>query len=229
MFKSPTDMGVNRVGYGIVDDEVVCKASIEEIIRRYFNTACQYKKGQVNKDAYETISLILEKINVKPEDRTVVMPAREYSEKLKETSDRADIYPVVALQVPDGTIITGRSSDLMCASAAAILNAVKYMANIPDEMLLISPVILNPIIKLKTETLGGINVSLGLEEVLSALAICAVTNPTAELAMEKLEELKNVQAHSTTIISQDDEQTFRKLGLHVTCDPEYPSQNLYYN
>ena len=229
MFKSPTDMGVNRVGYGIVDDEVVRDASIEEIIRRYFNTACQYKKGQVNKDAYETISLILEKVNVKPEDRTVVIPAREYSEVLRQKTDRADIYPVVALQVPDGTIITGKSSDLMCASAAAILNAVKYMANIPDEMLLISPVILNPIIKLKTETLGGINVSLGLEEVLSALAICAVTNPTAELAMEKLEELNNIQAHSTTIISQDDEQTFRKLGVQVTCDPEYPSQNLYYN
>lgn len=229
MFKSPTDMGVNRVGYGIVDDEVVRNASIEEIIRRYFNTACQYKKGQVNKDAYETISLILEKVNVKPEDRTVVIPAREYSEKLRQEADRQDVYPVVALQVPDGTIITGKSSDLMCASAAAILNAVKHMANIPDEMLLISPVILNPIIKLKTETLGGINVSLGLEEVLSALAICAVTNPTAELAMEKLSELKNIQAHSTTIISQDDEQTFRKLGIQITCDPEYPSQNLYYN
>ena len=229
MFKSPTDMGVNRVGYGIVDDEVVRNASIEEIIRRYFNTACQYKKGQVNKDAYETISLILEKVNVKPEDRTVVIPAREYSEKLRQEADRQDVYPVVALQVLDGTIITGKSSDLMCASAAAILNAVKHMANIPDEMLLISPVILNPIIKLKTETLGGINVSLGLEEVLSALAICAVTNPTAELAMEKLSELKNIQAHSTTIISQDDEQTFRKLGIQITCDPEYPSQNLYYN
>lgn len=229
IFKSPTDMGVNRVGYGIVDDEVVRNASIEEIIRRYFNTACQYKKGQVNKDAYETISLILEKVNVKPEDRTVVIPAREYSEKLRQETDRQDVYPVVALQVPDGTIITGKSSDLMCASAAAILNAVKHMANIPDEMLLISPVILNPIIKLKTETLGGINVSLGLEEVLSALAICAVTNPTAELAMEKLAELKNIQAHSTTIISQDDEQTFRKLGIQITCDPEYPSQNLYYN
>ena len=228
MFKSPTDMGVNRVGFGIVDDEVVREASIDEIIRRYFNTACQYKKGEVNKDAYETISLILEKINVKPEDRAVVIPAREYADKLKAES-KQDVYPVVAMQVADGTMITGRNSDLMCASAAAVLNAIKYMANIPDDMYLISPVILNPIIKLKTETLGGKNVSLGLEEVLSALAICAVTNPTAELAMEKLEELKNVQAHSTTIISKDDEQTFRKLGMHVTCDPNYPSQNLYYN
>lgn len=229
MFKSPTDMGVNRVGFGIVDDEVVREASIDEIIRRYFNTACQYKKGEVNKDAYDTISLILEKVNVKPEDRVVVNPAREYSEKLKSQSNNQDVCPVVAINVEDGTIITGKSSDLMCASAAAVLNTIKYMANIPDDMYLISPVILNPIIKLKTETLGGKNVSLGLEEVLSALAICAVTNPTAELAMKKLDELKNIQAHSTTIISKDDEQTFRKLGMHVTCDSNYPSQNLYYN
>ena len=229
MFKSPTDMGVNRVGFGIVDDEVVREASIDEIIRRYFNTACQYKKGEVNKDAYETISLILEKVNVKPEDRSVVMPAREYAEKLKSQNDTQDICPVVAMQVNDGTMITGKGSDLMCASAAAVLNAIKYMANIPDDMFLISPAILNPIIKLKTETLGGKNVALSLEEVLSALAICAVTNPSAEHAMEKLDELKNVQAHSTTIISKDDEQTFRKLGMHVTCDPNYPSQNLYYN
>ncbi|WP_455539870.1 DUF1846 domain-containing protein [Terrisporobacter sp.] len=229
MFKSPTDMGVNRVGFGIVDDEVVREASIEEIIRRYFNTACQYKKGEVNKDAYETISLILEKVNVKPEDRTVVIPAREYAEKLKSQGNTQDICPVVAMQVEDGTIITGKGSDLMCASAAAVLNAIKYMANIPDDMFLISPVILNPIIKLKTETLGGKNVSLSLEEVLSALAICAVTNPTAEHAMDKLDALTNVEAHSTTIISKDDEQTFRKLGMHVTCDPEYPSENLYYN
>ena len=157
------------------------------------------------------------------------MPAREYAEKLKSQNDTQDICPVVAMQVNDGTMITGKGSDLMCASAAAVLNAIKYMANIPDDMFLISPAILNPIIKLKTETLGGKNVALSLEEVLSALAICAVTNPSAEHAMEKLDELKNVQAHSTTIISKDDEQTFRKLGMHVTCDPEYPSQNLYYN
>ena len=228
MFKSPTDMGVNRVGFGIVNDEVVREASIDEIIRRYFNTACQYKKGEVNKDAYETISLILEKVNVKPEDRAVVMPAREYAEKLKSQNDTQDICPVVAMQVNDGTMITGKGSDLMCASAAAVLNAIKYMANIPDDMFLISPAILNPIIKLKTETLGGKNVALSLEEVLSALAICAVTNPMAEHALEKLEELKNLQAHSTNIISKDDEQTFRKLGIDVTCEAVYPSQNLYY-
>ncbi|MDY2734495.1 DUF1846 family C-terminal domain-containing protein, partial [Intestinibacter sp.] len=158
----------------------------------------------------------------------VVLPAREYSEKLNSNSDKDEICSVVALELEDGTIITGRSSELMCASAAAILNAVKHLANIPDDMLLISPVILEPIVKLKTETLGSRQVSLSLEEVLTALSICAVTNPPAQMAMDELANLKDVQAHSTTMLTKDDEQTFRKLGVDVTCEAVYPSQNLYY-
>lgn len=228
IFQSPTDMGVNRVGFGIYDDEVVCEASRQEIIRRYFKTGCEYKKGQVNKSSYDTMNLIMEKSNLKPEDRKVVVPARLYSEKLKAKAEKDDICSVVALELNNGEIITGRGSDLMCASAAAILNAIKVLANIPDDMLLISPVILEPIVKLKTETLGSRKVSLSCEEVLTALAICAVTNPTAAMAMDKLTELKNMQAHSTTMLGKDDEQTFRKLGIDVTCDAVYPSQNLYY-
>ena len=170
----------------------------------------------------------MEKSNLKPEDRRVVLPAREYSEKLNSNSDKDEICSVVALELEDGTIITGRSSELMCASAAAILNAIKHLANIPDDMLLISPVILEPIVKLKTETLGSRQVSLSLEEVLTALSICAVTNPAAQMAMDELANLKDVQAHSTTMLTKDDEQTFRKLGIDVTCEAVYPSQNLYY-
>ena len=228
IFQSPTDMGVNRVGFGIYDDEAVCEASRQEIIRRYFKTGCEYKKGEVNKSSYDTMSLIMEKSNLKPEDRRVVLPAREYSEKLNSNSDKDEICSVVALELEDGTIITGRSSELMCASAAAILNAIKHLANIPDDMLLISPVILEPIVKLKTETLGSRQVSLSLEEVLTALSICAVTNPAAQMAMDELANLKDVQAHSTTMLTKDDEQTFRKLGIDVTCEAVYPSQNLYY-
>ena len=194
IFQSPTDMGVNRVGFGI----------------------------------YDTMSLIMEKSNLKPEDRKVVVPAREYSEKLKSMIESDELCTVVALELNDGTIITGRSSELMCASAAAILNAVKVLANIPDDMLLISPVILEPIVKLKTETLGSRQVSLSLEEVLTALSICAVTNPAAQMAMDELSNLEGAQAHSTTMLSKDDEQTFRKLGIDVTCEAVYPSQNLYY-
>lgn len=229
IYQSPTDMGVNRVGFGIIDDEVVKKASIEEIIRRYFKTSCEYKKGQVDKGAYDRMSMILQELNLKPEDRNVVMPARNYSNKLRENADKNDTCPVVAIELNDGTILTGKGSDLMNATAAAILNSVKYLANISDDMHLISPVILEPIINLKTKTLSSRNVSLSCQEVLTALSICAVTSPIAQFAMEKLHMLKGSQAHSTTILSKDDEQTFRKLGIDVTCDPEYPSQNLYYN
>ncbi len=229
IFQSPTDMGVNRVGFGIIDDEVIRKASIEEIIRRYFKTACEYKKGQVDKGAYDRMKMIMEELNLKPEDRNVVLPARNYSNKLKESADKNDTCPVVALELEDGTILTGKGSDLMNGTAAAVLNAIKHLANISDDMHLISPVILEPIINLKTKTLASRNVSLSCQEVLTALSICAVTNPTAQFAMEKLALLKGCQAHSTTILNRDDEQTFRKLGIDVTCDPEYPSQNLYYS
>ncbi|CEP82594.1 DUF1846 family protein [Paeniclostridium sordellii] len=230
VYQSPTDMGVNRVGYGIIDDEVVQEASRQEIIRRYFKTACEYKKGQVDKGAYDRMNIIMEELNLKPEDRKVVMPARNYSAKLKEASNTPnDICPVVALELCDGTILTGKASETMNATAAAVLNAVKHFADINDDMHLISPVVLEPIINLKANTLGNRNVALSCEEVLTALSICAVTNPTAQAAMEKLPMLKGAQAHSTTMLNVNDEQTFRKLGVDTTSDPEYPSANLYQN
>lgn len=229
VYKSPTDMGVNRVGFGIIDDEVIKEASKQEIIRRYFKTGCEYKKGYVDKETFQRSKLIMEELNLKQEDRKVVIPARERSAKLKEVSNKNDICPAVAMELNDGTILTGRSSDVLDATAAVVLNAVKYFANIPDEMHLLSPVILEPIINLKLKTLGSKNTALNCEEVLIALSICAATNPMAQVAMEKLVMLKGCQAHSTTILSANDEQTFSKLGIDVTCDPEYPSESLYYN
>lgn len=229
VYKSPTDMGVNRVGFGIIDDEVIKEASKQEIIRRYFKTGCEYKKGYVDKETFQRSKLIMEELNLKQEDRKVVIPARERSAKLKEVSNKNDICPAVAMELNDGTILTGRSSDVLDATAAVVLNAIKYFANIPDEMHLLSPVILEPIINLKSKTLGSKNTALNCEEVLIALSICAATNPMAQVAMEKLVMLKGCQAHSTTILSANDEQTFRKLGIDVTCDPEYPSESLYYN
>lgn len=229
VYKSPTDMGVNRVGYGITDDNVIKEASKQEIIRRYFKTSCEYKKGYVDKETSQRAKLIMEELNLKQQDRKVVMPAREYSAKLKEASNKNETCPVVAIELNDGTIFTGKSSDVMDATAAVILNAVKYFANISDEIHLISPVILEPIINLKLKTLSSKNTALSCEEILIALSICAATNPTAQVAMEKLTMLKGCQAHSTTILSGNDEQTFRKLGIDVTCDAEYPSESLYYN
>lgn len=229
IYQSPTDMGVNRVGYGIIDDEVVKEASRQEIIRRYFKTACEYKKGQVDKEAFERINIIMEELSLKPEDRKSVVPAREYSAKLKETAKENDSCSVSAIELPNGQVLTGKGSDLMNATAAVTLNAIKSIANIDDEIHLISPSILEPIVNLKTKTLGSKTPELSLEEVLTALSISAVTNPTAQVALEKLDLLKGSQVHSTTILSKNDEQTFRELGIDVTSDPYYPNKNLYYS
>ncbi|NLK22224.1 MAG: DUF1846 domain-containing protein [Epulopiscium sp.] len=229
IYKSPTDMGVNRVAFGIIDDEIIKEASKQEVIRRYFKTGCEYKKGYVDRDTFERIKLIMEELNLKEEDRNVVVPARIRLEQLRETTRRTDACSVVAIELEDRTILTGKSSNLMDATAAVILNAVKHLAKISDEIPLISPVILEPILNLKTRTLGSINPILDCEEILIALSICAATNPVAQIAMDRLGMLKGCQAHSTTIISRNDEQIFGKLGIDITCDPEYATQNLYYN
>lgn len=229
IFKSPTDMGVNRVGFGIIDDEIIKEASRQEIIRRYFKTGCEYKKGYVDKDTFNRSKLIMEELHLKPEDRRVVIPARDRSAQLKLTCGNNEVCPVVAIELNDGTILTGKSSETMNATAAVVLNAIKYFANISDDIHLISPVILEPIIGLKSKTLGSKNTALDCEEVLIALSICAATNPIAQVALEKVEMLKGCQAHSTTILSRSDEEAFRKLDIDVTCDPLYSSDNLYYN
>lgn len=229
VFKSPTDMGVNRVGFGIIDDDVVKEASKQEIIRRYFKTGCEYKKGHLNKEALDRLMLLMEELNLKQEDRKVVKPARERSMRLKEVSIKGEICPAVAMELDDGTILTGKSSNTMNATAAVVLNAIKHLANISDEIHLISPVILEPIINLKSKIFGSNNPALDCEEILIALSICAATNPMAQVAMKKLVQLKGCQVHSTTILSTTDEQTFRMLGIDITSDPEYSSENLYYN
>lgn len=228
-FKSPTDMGVNRVGFGIIDDEVIKEASRQEIIRRYFKTGCEYKKGYVDLETFHRAKLIMEELNLKGEDRKVVIPARERGAKLKEELGKNEQCPAVALELHDGTILTGKSSTTMDATAAVVINAIKHVANITDEIHLISPAILEPIISLKSKTFGSKVTALDCEEILIALSISAATNPMAEVAMEKLHMLKGCQAHSTTILNNNDEQTFRKLGIDVTSDAEYSSDSLYYN
>ena len=229
VYKSPTDMGVNRVGFGIIDDDIVKEASKQEIIRRYFKTGCEYKKGYVEKETFERSKLIMEELELRPEDRRVVIPARERSARLREESNKNEVCPAVAMELNDGTILTGKGSNVMDATAAVLLNVVKYLANISDEIHLISPVILEPIRNLKSKTLGGRSSALDCEEILIALSICAATNPTAQVAMDKLSMLRGCQAHSTTILSHNDEQIFNKLGIDITSDSEYPTESLYYN
>lgn len=228
VYQSPTDMGVNRVGFGITDDEIVKEASRQEIIRRYFKTSCEYKKGYVDKEVFQRSKLIMEELNLKENNRTVVEPARKYAKELNQDSSKRELCTVTALELEDGTILTGKSSDLMDASSAVIINAIKHLAGISDEIYLLSPVVLEPIQKLKGNAFGDKRTALSGEEILIALSICAATNPMAEVAMSKLPLLKGCEAHSTTILSSNDEQTFRKLGIDITCDAEYQSESLFY-
>lgn len=229
VYKSPTDMGVNRVGFGIIDDEIVKEAANQEVIRRYFKTACEYKKGQTEKDTFERVKLLMQQLNLKEENRLVVPIARAYSEEIRKKFKDTESSAVVSLELENGQMITGRSTGVMNATAAVVLNAIKYLANISDDIHLISPVILEPIKELKMKTLGSKTSSLSCEEILIALSICAATNPTAQVAMDKLVELRDCRAHSTTIPSFSNEETFRKLGIDLTSDAEYATDSLYYN
>ncbi|MGM0395865.1 MAG: DUF1846 domain-containing protein [Bacillota bacterium] len=227
-YYSPTDMGVNRIGFGIIDDQVVRDASKQEIIRRSFSTECDYKKGLADEEVLNRMRIIMEELELKREDRAAVGPAREYSESLKENGEKSDMPPVIAIELNDGRIITGRGSNLLDATSAAILNSIKTLANIGDEILLLSPLIIDTIQNLKMDSLKGKVGTLDANEALIALSIGAVTNPTAQLAMEKLQDLREGQAHSTVMLNDNDEQILRRLGVDVTCDPVYPSDNLYY-
>lgn len=228
IYQSPTDMGVNRAGFGITDDAVVSEASRQEIIRRYFNTICDYKKGLLDEESLNRMKVIMEEVQLKQEDRACVLPAREYAARLREQCNAGEPVPVIAFELNDGKIITGKSSSTMDCSSAAILNAIKYLAGISDDIYLLSPLILNTIKDLKEKVLNSKITHLNANEILIALSICAVTNPTAQLAYEKLSQLNGVQAHCTAMLNKNDEQILRKLGIDVTSDPVYPSENLYY-
>ena len=219
-YKSPTDMGVNMAGYCISDDEVVREASIQEIIRRYYTALCDNKRGAENKDEIYKIELLMRQADATIDDRPVVAAALK---KAEETGN-----PAVAMQLDDGRIITGKTIDLLGSSSVLLLNALKELAGIPDEIELISPTVIEPIQRLKTEHLGNHNPRLHTDEVLIALSICAVTNPTAERAMKQLSKLNGLEAHSTVILSKVDEQSFKKLGVNITYEPTYQTQSLYH-
>lgn len=228
-YKSPTDMGVNRAGFGIIDDEVVREAACQEIIRRYIIALCDYKKGKIDSATVERVKLLMDDLSLSTEDRSVVIPAREYAEKKKDCDKRYMNVVVMAMEMGDGTIITGRSSRRMVAAAAAVLNSVKYLSGITDEIHLISPKILKSIQELKTDVLHSEKTSLNCEEILTALTISAATNPSAEMALSKLACLRGCKAHCTAILSDKDESTLKSMGMDVTSDPEYITNNLYYS
>ena len=228
-YKSPTDMGVNRVGFAITDDEVCREAALQEIIRRYIIAECDFKKGRIGADVLERAKLLMDEMDLKVTDRPVVLPARQYAETKRQENDRYANVFVAALELPDGRIITGRSSRRMVAAAAVILNAVKELTGMSDELHLISPSILESIQNLKVDVLQAEKTSLNCEEVLTALTMSAATNPAAEVALSKLTCLRGCCAHCTAILSDKDEKTLKAMGIDVTSDPEYITNNLYYS
>ncbi|CDC41247.1 putative uncharacterized protein [Firmicutes bacterium CAG:449] len=218
-YKSPTDMGVNMAGFAIVDNDVVERASKDEIIRRYLNARVDYKNGKINLETLEKASGLLQKVGVSVSDRKCVAMALEKKEKTNADA--------MAMELEDGTIITAKTSSLLLAPSALILNALKHYAHISDELPLLPRMIIEPITKLKTEILGNHNPKLHVNEVLNALAISAQTNPLAELVIKELPKLKNAQAHSTIILSEVDMNALKKLKIDVTCEPEHYAHRFY--
>ena len=218
-YKSPTDMGVNMAGNCIIDDDVVCEAANQEIIRRYYNALSNRTKGVGAQDEAYKIGLLMKQNRLTTADRAVVAPALE---KARQTG-----APAAAIQLADGTIITGKTSALLGACAAMLLNALKKLANIPKEVDILDAAVIEPIQKLKVETFGSNNPRLHTDEILIALAMSAVTNPTAKVAMERLPQLRDTDAHATVILSETDMRILKKLGIRLTTEPEYETERLY--
>ncbi|MEE0872232.1 MAG: DUF1846 domain-containing protein [Ruminococcus sp.] len=218
-YKSPTDMGVNMAGNCIIDDDAVCAAANQEIIRRYYAALSNQTKGVGSTDEAYKIRLLMKQNKLSTDDRPVIAPALK---KADETG-----APAAAIELDDGTIITGKTSNLLGACCAMLLNALKALANIPNNIDLLEPTVIEPIQKLKVETFGSNNPRLHTDEILIALAMSAVSNPIAKLAMEQLPKLRDTDAHATVILSETDTRTLKKLGIRLTTEPTYETERLY--
>ena len=228
MYKSPTDMGVNCAGFAVNDDGLIREAAKQELIRRYFRYRCEYALGFVDKDTVQRSELLMKELEVEPELRLVVSPARQAGEEARNSGKGNNgVFCGAAIELPDGSIVTGKNSPLMHAASSLILNAIKKLAEIPDRIHLLSPAIIDSIRNLKQNILGAKAVSLDVEEVLICLSINASTNPTAQLALEKLTEVRGCEVHLTHIPTPGDEMGMRRLGVNLTSDPNFSSKNLF--
>ena len=219
-YKSPTDMGVNMAGNCIVDDEVCRQASRMEILRRYYATLTDRLQGKVDEELVYKLELLMKQADV----TTDLCPAIAASLKREEATGA----PAGAMVLPDGQVVTGRTSDLLGASAALLLNALKRLGGIDQDLDLISTHVLEPICRLKTGVLGNKNPRLHSDEVLIALCVSALTNPIAAMAQAQLPKLRGCDAHFTVVLSDVDEKLYRRLGIHVSCEPKYERQRLYF-
>jgi len=219
VYQSPTDMGVNIIGRCITDDALVREAAKQEIVRRYFRTWCAYKEGSVGTAAVEKLEIIMRQVGVTPEYGLAVRPALEKS--------RENSCPAMALILPDGSVVTGKTINVLTAASSLVINCVKRLAGLPDALHLIAPHVLEPMLMLKKTILCDRNPLLSLDEVLGALSICAATDPAAEMCLHELRSLRGCQAHSSHMLSRADEGALKKLGVNVTCTPEFASEDLY--
>ncbi|MBQ2991723.1 MAG: DUF1846 domain-containing protein [Clostridia bacterium] len=219
-YKSPTDMGVNMVGMSISDDEVCREASRQEIIRRYFKAACQVRQGLSSGEEVGKIELLMSALKIEPENRAVVPAAL----KIYEATGK----PAAAIELPDGRIVTGKTTDLFGPVSAAMLNALKALAGIPDEVKLIAPTVIGTIQTLKTDYMKSQNPRLHTDEMLVALAISAATDENAMNAMQQLASLEGCDIHCTVILSSVDDGVFKRLNMNLTCEPTYEKNNLYH-
>ncbi len=228
IFRSPTDMRINCAGFGIVDDKVVRKAAKQEVIRRYFRYSCEFAMGITDRDTVHKVELLMKELEINPQDRTVVVHARSAAQEAEQKGKGNEgIFCGAAIELYDGVIITGKNSTLIHAAASLILNAVKHLAGIPDEIHLLSPTIVESISNLKREILNTKTISLNLEETLIALSMGGTTNPTTATAMEKLKALKRCEIHMTHMPTPGDEAGLRKLGVNLKTDPNFSTTNLF--
>jgi len=227
-YKSPTDMGVNRVGFGIVDDLTVRDAAQQEVIRRYYRYACEYALGMTERETVSRIEVLMQELRITPTDRLVVKPAQTAAAECA-MSGKGDhgISCGAAIELHDGRIVPGKNSTLMHAASSMVLNAVKLMAGIPDTIHLLSPDVVRAIVRMKREVLTGRHASLNLDETLIALAISSTSNPTAQAALDHLPDLRDCEVHLTHIVTTGDEVGLRRLGLRHTCDAHFATPDLH--
>ena len=230
IYQSPTDMGVNRAGFGISDDDVVREAAKQESIRRYFRYSCEYAMGLTDKETVQRAELIMEEMGVSQEDRKVVGPARQAAAEAEESGKgNKGIFCGAAIELNDGRIITGKNSPMMHAVSSLVLNVIKDLSKIPDNIHLLSPITIESVSKFKKDVFNQKTVSLNLEEVLISLAINATTNSAAQLALEKLNELRGCELHMTHIPTSGDEAGLRHLGVNLTSDSNFSTHGFYEN
>ncbi len=227
-YRSPTDMGVNRAGFAICDDAIVQEAARQEIVRRCFRYRCEYAMGLADRETVERASLLMDELEIEPTCRRVVEPAKEAAaEGQRKGKGHKGIFCGAALELPDGAIVTGKNSPLMHASSALVLNAIKGLAGIPDDIHLLSPNVIESVGDLKRTILSSKSASLDLEEALIALSISATTNPVAQRAMEELKQLQGCEAHLTHMPTPGDEAGLKSLGINLTSEPNFSSKSLF--